>query len=88
MHYYIYILALQRGQIRHETEKAETNTKKRYPVESPQEITVKRPWTSLTPHKASTKTASPLPVQKTNISRKHYIHLKLQPKCLFITSTK
>ena len=62
--------------------------KKHYPVESPQGITVKRPWTSPTPHEATTKTAFPLPVQKTNVSRKHYIHLKLHPKCLFITSTK
>ena len=31
MHYYIYILALQHGQIRRETEKAETNTKKVLP---------------------------------------------------------
>ena len=67
MHYYIYILALQHGQIKCETEKAKTSTKKRYPMESPQGITVKRPWTSPTPHKASTKTASPLPFQKTNV---------------------
>ena len=33
--------------------------KKRYPVESPQGITVKRPWTSPTPHKATPNTASP-----------------------------
>ena len=31
MHYYIYISALQRGQIRRETEKAETYTKKVLP---------------------------------------------------------
>ena len=31
MHYYIYISALQHGQIRCETEKAETNTKKALP---------------------------------------------------------
>ena len=62
--------------------------KRRYPMESPQGITVKRPWTSPTPHKVTPNTASPLPVQKTNISRKHYIHFKLHPKCLFITSMK
>ena len=62
--------------------------KKHYPVESPQGITVKRPWTSPTPHEATPNTASPLPVQKTNVSRKHYIHFKLHPKCLFITSTE
>ena len=35
MHYYIYILALQRGQIRRETEKAKTNTKKVLPHGKP-----------------------------------------------------
>ena len=68
MHYYLYISALQCGQIRRQTEKAEMPTKKRYPIESSQGITVKRPWTSPTPQEATPKTASPLPVQKTNVS--------------------
>ena len=33
--------------------------KKRYPIESPQGITVKTPWTSPTPQEATPKTASP-----------------------------
>ena len=73
MHYYLYISAIQHGQIRRETEKAETSTKKALPMESHQGITVNNPWTSPTPkeeapQEATTKTASPLPVHNKNVS--------------------
>ena len=64
MHYYIYISALQPGQIRRETERPKPTKKKSYPVESAQGITVKRPWTSPTPYEATPNTVLPCQSRK------------------------
>ena len=73
MHYYLYISAIQCGQIRCQKEEAEMCTKKGYPMESHQGISINNPWTSPAPkeeapQQATTKTASPLPVHNTNVS--------------------
>ena len=88
MHYYIHILALQCGQIRRETEKAETNTKKALPRGKPSSDNSEEAMDFTDSPRSQYQDSLSPASSETNISRKHYIDLKLQPKCLFITSTK